>query len=120
MFFIILQIIIFQLIMAVVVILTLRFILNRKVIEFALQTFDGYRKPDEAPIPKEVIVISHKNLNPARQQRILQIAQKKFGPNVKVNFLTDKSFMGGLVIKFNHVQIGSSVRDRLKEGGLIK
>jgi F-type H+-transporting ATPase subunit delta len=67
----------------------------------------------EAEGTVEVEVRAGIDLDAAEQARISEALNKKLGRNVKLNCVTDKSLIGGAIIRAGDLVIDGSVRDKL-------
>jgi F-type H+-transporting ATPase subunit delta len=67
----------------------------------------------------EVEVVSAYPLEPAQQQKIADAMSKRLGKKIEISTRTDKSLIGGAVIRAGDSVIDASMRGRLKQLGNI-
>lgn len=107
-----------QFVLVIIVIFILRAVLERRLIENTIKELQMYSPMENHPA--EIAVTSYSNLSPTHKEILQKLAGKKFGPNVRFSYALDKSLMGGMILKTKDIKIGHSLRERLKEGGIVK
>src|SRR3989338_9185582 len=113
-------ILIIQTILGIIVFFVLRKILEDKLIESTIHELDLFLMKNESGAVGEVVVVGNGEFAPEKKSRIQAALQKRFSPQVRVVYQTDKNFMGGMVLKFVTSVIGKSLKDRLRESGFVK
>ncbi len=107
------KLILAQCILAVIIIVVLKNILDNKLIESAIRRIETWPQTEPARSAGEMVVISHKNLTPANKERILKAARERFSQQMNPVFKIDKGIMGGIVIKIGEHALEYSLKDRL-------
>lgn len=107
-----------QFVLITIVIFILRAVLERKLIENTMKEFQMYSPMEN--FPSELWVMSYGNLAQSHKDELQKLAVKKFGIKVQINYSVDKALMGGMIVKTKDIKIGHSLRERLKEGGIVK
>lgn len=116
----ILKVVLLQLLSLIIVIFILKKILDNCLINLAIQKFESLHREDLEPSLSGVIVIVRKKLGNKERQRLSAAAYKKFNRPMDVLVRTDKSILGGAIIKGGRSPIDLSLITRLKEGGFFK
>ena len=117
---VILIILVAQVISVALVFYILKKILERRLFNLAIREFDFYSLPEGDQNPKEIFIITNKNIANSYRQEIEKNTQKKFGSTVKLVYQVDKELMGGIIIKVDRAIYNYSLRDRLKKSGFLK
>jgi F-type H+-transporting ATPase subunit delta len=65
-----------------------------------------------------VQVISAKPLSPAQTEAVTQVLQKAVGRNVALTLQTDKSLLGGMIVKIGSRMVDSSLKTKMQRLGL--
>ena len=107
-----------QAVLIVIVVFVLRNVLEARLVDNTLKEFERYFSEDDPA--SEIAVVAYRELRSADKERLQKLAQKKFGPGIRIVYSTDKALMGGALIKTGKIRIGHSLLDRLKEGGIVK
>ena len=120
MLIIFLKLFLMQIVVGAVVVFILKKVLDRQLIELAIKTFKNAKlEPDDLKLGS-ILVGSPVNVSKKNQDRVLQLAEKKFGRPMSVVTKKDKSLKGGMIIYLNSSIIDYSLVGRLKEGGIIR
>ena len=101
-----------QIAVAAIVIFFLKKKLDNILIDLAIRQLELYR--GEKAI-KVATVVTHKNLNPQYQEHLRRIVAKQLGESAVLSYQTDKSLLGGIIIKLGDQIMDYSLRDRLRQ-----
>jgi len=107
---ILLQVVVFSLIIFI-----LKMILDKKLIESAINEFRVWEQERRNVSSSTILVISYKPLKKKYKLKILKIALDYFGEGVQPSFKIDKALHGGLVIHIGEAMIECSLKDRLSQ-----
>ncbi len=114
------QIFIMQIILGSIVIFVLKKILDHQLNELAVKTFKNAKlEPDDLKLGS-ILVSSPFRISKKIQDRIVEIAKKKFGRPMSIVIKKDRSLKGGMIIYLNSLIVDYSLVGRLKEGGIIR
>jgi F0F1-type ATP synthase delta subunit len=105
---------ILQIIVALIVIFVLKKLLDRELIEAALEQLEVLRPKDDAPPFKSAEVISHADLNSETQGRVKNILSRRF-KGLAVNFSTDSGLKGGVKVVIGAAVVDCTLDDRLQK-----
>jgi hypothetical protein len=115
-----------QVVVAFLVVVVLRAMLEKELIESAVRSLESRKRdraspfyiPDPAedvPLEKaEVKIVSYKKLHARYQKRIQRAVEDSFGRGVIPAYIVDKSILGGVVFHIGDKVVEYSLRDRLK------
>lgn len=117
---VVLGIFVLQIVCYVIIFFILRSVLNKMLIETAIQTFDRinaeYIKQDQRELK---IITATGRLEEIWQRRLKFSSSRKRGKPVELVIEHDKNIMGGMIICLTDKPMDFSVRTRLKQSGLI-
>ena len=102
-----------QLAIAGIIFFVLRKILDRELVELALERFDRYKPEDELKSVKEIYVITYKPLSQLVNTRLSQLVNKKF-QQARLVLKEEKRIKGGMVVQIGSYTIDMSLLSRLK------
>ena len=119
-FWLIIKIIAIQIIVAGIIIFILRKILNRQLIDLAINKLEILKVETIGEDLKEVVVVVCGGLSQATQERIAYIVSKKLNRKINVVTAQDKKIKGGIIIKLKNGNIDYSLISRLKESGMLR
>ncbi|MDD3375620.1 MAG: F0F1 ATP synthase subunit delta [Candidatus Omnitrophica bacterium] len=120
MLIILLQVFIMQIVVGAIVVFILKKILDYQLVELAIKTFKNVKlEPDDLKLGS-ILVGSPFSVSKKTQNRILELAEKKFERSMSIVIKKDKSLKGGMIIYLNSLIIDYSLVGRLKEGGIIR
>lgn len=94
------------------IVLVLRVVLNKMLIEMAVRHIEFW-KMSEAKELDRILILTHKSLKKIYIDRIKRAGMKIFSQNVVVDFQIQKSLLGGMVIHAGDQVIDCSLKDRL-------
>ncbi len=103
-----------QCVVAVIIIVVLKNILDKNLMESAIRRLEGWPQTGHPSAVTEITVIFHKNLSPVNKERVLKASLKHFTDAVKPVFQIDKKIMGGIIIKVGENTLDYSLKDRLR------
>lgn len=103
-----------QLVMALIVIAVLMHLLGRELTEAALEELEGLKSPQDAGGIKSVAVVSHAQLSNENVSRIKSVVGRKF-KGASVEFSTDNTLQGGVMVRAGATVIDCSVKKRLEK-----
>ena len=101
-----------QVFLALVVVIILKKFLDRELVEAALERFETLKYQGDWAQLKEIVVVSHKILDESIQARIKAVAGQRY-QGVPLNFSTDSTLKGGLMIIVGSSIIDNSASNRL-------
>lgn len=104
-----LAVLLLQCVIAVVVIIVLKYLLDRELVEAAMEKLYTRARGNS----DSVEVISATPLNEKVCGRIKDLITRK-SPDTKVTFIQDVAIKGGIIIRFHDEEINFSLEDRLK------
>jgi len=104
-----------QAIAITLVVLVLRHLLEKMLIDYAIRNFEYFAKNAEKPVCHSVTVISARPLRPQYQERIRKVSPHLLRPGVMPMFQIQPALWGGLIIKVDDKIWDSSLRLRLKQ-----
>lgn len=101
-------------ILAVIIVIVLKNILDNNLIESAIRRLEWWLRTEHSSSVNQVTVISHKKLHPKNEERIVKAAGEYFKDSGKPVFQIDRKIMGGVVIKVGENIFDYSLKDRLR------
>lgn len=104
-----------QAIAITLVVLVLRHLLEKMLIDSAVRSFEYFAKNAEKPSCRSLTVISARPLRPQYQERIRKVSPYLLRPEVTPVFQVQSSLWGGLIIKADDKIWDSSLRLRLQQ-----
>ncbi len=118
--FVIGGIIIIQIIVMLVIIIVLWRVLNRQLVELAIEKFELFSKDGWTQEQNQLEVIVASNIDKVFEQKLVKAVQKKLNKPVSIAVKQDRSIKGGMIMYLkNGTVIDYSLRSRLKESGLL-
>jgi len=109
-----------QIVVGAVVVFILKKVLDHQLVELAIKTFKNAKlEPDDLKLGS-ILASSPGSVSKKIQDRVSQVAEKKFGRPMSIVIKKDKNLKGGLIIYLNSSIIDYSLVGRLKEGGIIR
>jgi F0F1-type ATP synthase delta subunit len=103
-----------QIVVALIVSLVLKKLLDRELIESALEQFEVLKYQGDSALIKTISVVGHKDLAAELQTRFKSVAARRF-KGVAVSFSADRELKGGVKITLNDAVIDCTLRDRLQK-----
>ncbi len=116
----ILKVFFFQIIIISVVVFILKKILEKQLVDIAIQKLDTMPLNEFDSDSSKVVVVSYGHLKGSLKNKITQIVTRKINKSASVIVQRDSRLWGGVIIKWNKGTIDLSLISRLKEGGLVK
>ena len=90
----------------------LKKVLDRELIQTAIEEFETLKYQGDLVQLKEIVVVSYKDLDDAVQARIKAVADKRF-KGIPLNLSTDSMLKGGIRIVVGQTVIDNTSRKRL-------
>lgn len=103
-----------QLVVAVIVVVILRLVLNNMLVELAVKHLEVWRTSKVKDID-HILVLTHKPLKKSYVDRIIRAAEKNFYAGVAIDFRIKKSLLGGAVVQVGDQVLDCSLRGRLRQ-----
>jgi F0F1-type ATP synthase delta subunit len=103
-----------QVVVALIVIAVLKKLLDRELVESALEQLEVFKYQGDLSEIKKIFVISHKTMSPEIQTRFKSIAARRL-KEVPIEFSTDIGFKGGVKVVIAQTQIDCTLSDRLQK-----
>ena len=113
-FSIIFLVFILQVVSALIVIAVLKKLLDRELIESALEQFEVLKYHGDLAQVKMISVVGHKTMNPEIQARFKRIADRRF-KGISIAFSTDSALKGGVKVVVEETVIDCTLSDRLEK-----
>ena len=102
-----------QVVLALVVIFVLKKLLDRELVESALEQFEVLKYDGDPSVIKTIAVTARKPLGAEIQSRFKSIAARRF-KGMSIDFSTDAELKGGVKVVIGKMQIDCSLNDRLE------
>ena len=109
------KIVILQAGVIAVIIFVLKRILDKKLVESAINEFRVWQREGREQLGNQVLIVSPKGLKLKYKLRILKIALDYFGDDAHPSFKINKDLLGGIIIKIGDNIIECSLKDRLAQ-----
>jgi F0F1-type ATP synthase delta subunit len=117
---IVIKVLVFQVIVAVIVIFILKKILDHQLEQLAIKKLEYIKLDAQEQGLQFLTLVAPGQISLSVQQRISALCKKKFGHPVQLVLKKDRTLKGGLVIQLTKTVIDYSLVGRLKEGGVIR
>jgi F0F1-type ATP synthase delta subunit len=102
-----------QVVSALIVIFVLKKLLDRELIESALEQFEVLKCQEDPVQLKNINVVGHKAMSGEVESRFKHIAARRF-KEIPIKFSTDPSLKGGVLVLIGGTKIDCSLSDRLE------
>jgi F0F1-type ATP synthase delta subunit len=102
-----------QVVLALIVIAVLKKLLDRELVESALEQFEVFKYQGDLSRIKKIAVVGHKEIRPEIQTRFKNIAARRF-KDIPIDFSTDMTLKGGVKVLMAEAQIDCTLSDRLQ------
>jgi F0F1-type ATP synthase delta subunit len=103
-----------QVVLALIVIVVLKKLLDRELVESALEQFEVLKYQEDPSQLKTIAVVGHKALKDQIRSRFKSVAARKF-KGVPVDFPTDAGLKGGVKVVVGRTVIDCTLNDRLEK-----
>ncbi len=103
-----------QVVAALIVMAVLKKLLDRELIESALEQFEVMKYQGDSAWLKTITIVGHKPLGVEIQARFKSIAVRRF-KGVVLDFSSDAELKGGVKVALQDIVIDCSLSDRLKK-----
>jgi len=103
-----------QIIAIVFVMFVLKIVLDKMLIDLAVQHVEVWKMSEAKEIDR-ILILTAKSLKQAYVERIKKATAKSFASNVVVDFQIQKSILGGAIIRVGEQIIDCSLKDRLQK-----
>jgi len=117
---VLLKILFYQLLLIAVIVLILKALLDRQLIDAAIQDIGFLPLAGDLPKADKIEIVTFRPLKPETQKKISQAVCKKFNKELPVETRQDKKIRGGIFIRIGPVHIDFTLHSRLKTIGLAK
>lgn len=102
-----------QAVTVVIIVVILKKVLNIRLINMALRSFEAAVVPESAAADTRVVVISHRPLTEKVKSQIKTVAVKHFGVQAALDYQLKPDLWGGVIIQFGKTKLDCSLKDRL-------
>lgn len=116
---VIIKIFILQIIVAAIVVVILKNVLNRMLIESAINQLEILKVQEISDGLSEVTVMTHKKIKELDYNKIALSLYRRLHKRIDVVNQISPEIKGGMIIKIKSITIDYSLKKKLKESGLF-